>query len=154
MKRRELSAEERELWQQEVAGKQSDPALKKPKAEKQPKAAAVKKPAAPRATPPIHSLSAQDRKRFTAATIDATLDLHGLSESAAHQRLERFMDAAVRQGKRRVVVITGKGRGILQASVPAWLEAPRLRAHIAAISLAPPEKGGEGALLVLLKKPR
>ena len=153
MKRRELSKEERELWQQEVAGKQPEAASKKPKAEKQPKAAAVKKSAAARANAPVHALSAQDKKRFTAATIDATLDLHGLNESAAHQRLERFIVTAVRQGQRRLVVITGKGKGVLKAAVPVWLEAPRLRAHIAAISAAPPEKGGEGALLVLLKKP-
>ena len=149
MKRRELSKEERELWQQEVAGKK--PSVKNPV----PKAAVgseLKQKAISAKITPSQSLSAKEKKRI-ADTIEAIIDLHGLSEAAAHARLARFIAVAVQQRKRRLLVITGKGGGVLKTAVPQWLDAPALRQHIAALATAPREKGGEGALLVLLKKP-
>ncbi len=58
--------------------------------------------------------------------------------------------------RRRVLVITGKGRdfgeGVLRDAVPRWLNEDSIRPMIRAFSHAAPKHGGEGALYVLLKR--
>jgi DNA-nicking Smr family endonuclease len=90
------------------------------------------------------------------ARIEARIDLHGMTQDEAHAALIRFVTRAHESGKRHVAVITGKGsrgEGVLKRAVPRWLELPELRGKISAIRHAPPEKGGEGVLHLLLKKP-
>lgn len=89
--------------------------------------------------------------------IDKTLDLHGMTQAAAHHALLRFVTLAVRQEKRTLLVITGKGSrlaggGVLRRLLPLWLEEPPLRAHILACTHARTEDGGEGAFYVRLRK--
>jgi DNA-nicking Smr family endonuclease len=89
--------------------------------------------------------------------IDARLDLHGMTQAAAHRALARFIIEAAGDGARMALVITGKGRGgegILRAAVPRWLNEPALRAQIVAIAPAPPQLGGSGALCVRLRRSR
>ena len=89
--------------------------------------------------------------------IDARLDLHGMTQEAAHRALARFIAEAAGDGARLALVITGKGRGgegILRAAVPRWLNEPALRARIVAIAPAPPQLGGGGALCVSLRRSR
>lgn len=85
--------------------------------------------------------------------IEAKLDLHGMTQEQAHDALFGFIARCHGAGKRHVVVITGKGTGVLKRAVPRWLELPALRRHVSAMAHARPEKGGEGVLHVLLKKP-
>lgn len=89
-----------------------------------------------------------------ASKVEATLDLHGLTQAEAHEKLLHFVERAHRQGKRHLLIITGIGKGVLKTAVPLWLDAPNIREHIAAMGPAALEKGGEGALHVLLKKPK
>ena len=89
--------------------------------------------------------------------IEDKLDLHGLSQDQAHQNLIRFINRAVQQNLRHVLVITGKGRdgqGVLRQQVPKWLKDAPLAAHINAISNAQPQDGGTGALYIRLKRRR
>lgn len=91
--------------------------------------------------------------------MEASLDLHGLSQEEAHQALARFLARAAQAGRRCVLVVTGKGvkaggEGILRASVPRWLNAPELRAQVLAFTYAAPKDGGTGALYILLKRRR
>lgn len=91
--------------------------------------------------------------------IDARLDLHGRTQTAAHRALADFVAAARADGRRCVLVITGRGLspdgpGILKRSVPRWLEEPALRRHLLAIAPAQPRHGGAGALYLLLRKMR
>ncbi len=85
----------------------------------------------------------------------AKLDLHGLTEAAAHKSLLSFLAAAHRRGDRLVLVVTGKGeagRGVLHQMVPRWLgEAPMVKI-IAEQRWAHRRHGGEGALYVYLRK--
>ena len=53
-----------------------------------------------------------------------------------------------------VLVITGKGRGVLREEVPRWLNEPGLRDAVLSFAYARPADGGEGALYVLLKRRR
>ena len=63
------------------------------------------------------------------------------------------------EGRRCVIVITGRGRvseggGVLRREVPGWLNSPRVRPIVLAISLATPRDGGPGAMYVLLRRLR
>jgi DNA-nicking Smr family endonuclease len=90
--------------------------------------------------------------------IDATIDLHGLTQPVAHAALSRFIVGSAEMGRRCLLVITGKGNregsGILRSEVPRWLSEPDLRGRILTYSHAQPKHGGQGALYVLLKRRR
>ena len=111
-----------------------------------------------------------ERLRKGKMEIDGKLDLHGLTRAEAHRRLRSFITAAQIQGKRCVLVITGKGSsrqktddapfmqsekaGILREAVPKWLTAPDLQPLVIDIRHAQPKHGGSGALYVLLRRSR
>ena len=89
--------------------------------------------------------------------IEGRLDLHGLTQAEAHRELGDFLATAQDGGRRCVLVITGKGRGVegggvLRAAVPRWLNEPGQRECVVAFCHATPRDGGEGALYILLRK--
>ena len=89
--------------------------------------------------------------------IEARLDLHGMTAAQAERHLSRFINGALGDGKRCVLVITGKGannNGVLKRLVPMWLKAPPLGARVLALSQAIPSDGGDGALYVMLRRSR
>jgi DNA-nicking Smr family endonuclease len=87
--------------------------------------------------------------------IDARIDLHGMTQEEAHRALLRFLARAYEDGRRAVLVITGKGgEGLLRAGVPRWLAEASVRGMILAIEEAQPRHGGAGAKYVLLRKKR
>ena len=98
------------------------------------------------------------RLRRGQVTIEARLDLHGMTQSEAHDRVYRFLEAARNNSLRTVLVITGKGLrrdgqiGVLRGAVPRWLNEPPLRDWIKAFDHAAPRDGGEGALYILLRR--
>lgn len=97
--------------------------------------------------------------------IDATLDLHGLTQVQAETRLGHFIDFAAIRGDRVLLVITGKGtaedadlppfgeapRGILRRRFLEWVEQAPLRRRIASVRQAHQRHGGRGAFYVFLK---
>lgn len=89
----------------------------------------------------------------------ARLDLHGHTLDKAHRVLAGFIDRAAADGRRCVLVITGKGRigqtgGTIRSEFPHWLNQGPLRARILAFAEAQPKDGGAGAFYVLLRKRR
>tara|TARA_R110000787_G_scaffold63679_11_gene144286 strand:- start:391541 stop:392140 length:600 start_codon:yes stop_codon:yes gene_type:complete len=92
--------------------------------------------------------------------IEATLDLHGHTQTAAHRALEAFLAASFNAGRRTVRVITGKGDredgrpGVLKDAVPRWLNELPMRQWVAGFSYAPRQDGGEGALHIRVKRRR
>ncbi|MFQ5773801.1 MAG: Smr/MutS family protein [Kiloniellaceae bacterium] len=91
--------------------------------------------------------------------VEASLDLHGLTQVEAQRELAAFLAEAHAAGKRCVLVITGKGvtkeaGGVLRAQVPRWLNLPPNRARVLAFAYAQPRHGGHGALYVLLRRRR
>ena len=89
--------------------------------------------------------------------IDGRLDLHGMTQDAAHAALNGFVLRAYDAGRRCLLVITGKGQaggGVLKTEGPRWLNLPVLRSKILGFSYAQPKDGGDGALYVLLKRHR
>ena len=83
------------------------------------------------------------------------LDLHGLDQDRARAVLSQFVLRAHAEGRRAILVITGKGAlgaGVLRRRVPEWLAEPPLRGMVAGVSEAHRRHGGEGALYVAIKR--
>ena len=110
----------------------------------------------------------QDRLDRGLIVPDATLDLHGMTQTAAHRALAHFLRGARERDHRLIVVVTGKGNprapdaaawtqsphGVLKDMVPRWLAEPGLSQWIARVQQAHIRHGGGGALYVYLRKPR
>ena len=97
--------------------------------------------------------------------IDATLDLHGMTQARAEAALVHFVKARAARGDRTLLVSTGKGikktgylqleqKGVLREMVPRWLNARDLAPLVAGIETAHQGHGGGGALYVRLKRRR
>ena len=100
-----------------------------------------------------------DRLRRGQLRPEVRLDLHGMKQDQAHKALIKFIEGSQAEGHRCVMVITGRGRaseggGVLRREVPGWLNSPRVRSIVLAISMAIPRDGGSGALYVLLRRLR
>ncbi|MEM7520533.1 MAG: Smr/MutS family protein [Pseudomonadota bacterium] len=97
---------------------------------------------------------------------EGKIDLHGMTLNRAHPALSRFVMAAHRDGKRLVLVITGKGKskddggpipvryGVLRHQVPQWLAMPPLSSVVLQVSQAHLSHGGSGAYYVYLRRLR
>lgn len=108
----------------------------------------------------------QDRLRRGLLEPEARIDLHGMTQGAAHRTLFTWLHAAHGRGHRLVLVVTGKGNpkndenapwmtsahGVLKQMAPRWLNEPGLAALIAQVSPAHVKHGGDGALYVYLRK--
>jgi DNA-nicking Smr family endonuclease len=99
--------------------------------------------------------------RAGAHAIDARIDLHGRGRDAAVGDLERFVAGAAGRGARCLLVIHGRGHGsdgagpVLRPAVWEWLaSAAAERCGVLAFSSARPSDGGDGATLMLLRRPR
>ena len=95
--------------------------------------------------------------------IESILDLHGNTLDESKKKVARFIDENYNNKKRLILIITGKGerssvdfgwkgKGILKENVPKWLNSEFLSNKVLWFDKAPREKGGDGALLVYLKK--
>jgi len=77
------------------------------------------------------------------------INLIGRSVDEATQELERYLDRAFLAGLPRVRVIHGHGAGILRRGVREFLKS---HPHVATITEAPQNEGGQGATLVELRQ--
>ncbi len=182
-KGRRLSAEEEKLWKK-VADTatpiSSRAAIERPIQKPQPQKVATSIPkfrigeravttaTETRIQPPDHPLR-MDRKTFARmkrgkSAPEARIDLHGMTVDLAHSALLAFLLRSHAEGKRLVLVITGKGgrsqnhdpipqpTGILKRQVPTWLEQPPLRQIVLQTTTAHQRHGGSGALYVYLRR--
>ncbi|WP_439572192.1 Smr/MutS family protein [Phreatobacter sp.] len=176
-----LSADDRKVWQHVTASVtpldpvRALPAEPEPEPEPvahpipvaapaipaRPVAAALRRPLP--AAPPLAPLEKTLRRRLArgAAEPEARIDLHGLTQDAAHRRLIGFLRRSQAEGLKLVVVITGKGsrtadphaeRGVLRRVVPEWLMRPDLRALVIGFEEAAAAHGGGGALYVRIRR--
>lgn len=95
---------------------------------------------------------------------EGKIDLHGMTLDQAHPALTGFILRAQGQGKRLVLVITGKGkskhddgpipvrRGVLKHQVPQWLVMPPLAGAVLQVAEAHLRHGGTGAYYVYLRR--
>ncbi len=133
------------------------------------------KPSYTPATPaPLGQFDRRTRQKLTRGNVDieARLDLHGHTAAIAHSELLRFLVSCRDQGKRTVLVITGKGcspfarhtlhgadhfhtperQGRLRRLIPEWLNEYPFRSHVSGFQPAHPRHGGGGAFYVRLRK--
>jgi DNA-nicking Smr family endonuclease len=193
MSRRRLKPEEMELWRKVAQTteklhperKHTEAPLPKPSPRKAPKARMESFDLGQNASPKEHghdiAPSMSDRLKATPLHMDrktfgrlkrgklvpeGKLDLHGMTMDQAHPTLMAFILRAHAQGKRLVLVITGKGkdrdeggpiparRGVLRHNVPHWLSTPPLAQAVLQVSEAHIKHGGGGAYYVYLRRAR
>jgi DNA-nicking Smr family endonuclease len=165
-RKRGLSEEEHALW--ETVAKQIKPLGKKLRPAKPAmisprEETPVEKKSAKPEVPPLAPLGRRERAQLSRGRkqIDARLDLHGMTQTHAHQALSSFLRRAHHDGFGFVLVITGKGktgagadRGVLRRQVPQWLSLPEFRALVVGFEEAHIGHGGAGALYVRIRRPK
>ncbi len=138
--------------------------------QQQPGKTAAAPKAKPAATPPPQPFDTRSAKRIARGRreIDARLDLHGMRQTDAHAALHRFILRCQAEGRRHVLIITGKGsvadgedgrdfwqtsqRGVLRRLVPHWLSESSMRAAVVSFTESAAHHGGRGALYVTIRK--
>ena len=95
-------------------------------------------------------------------------DFHGYSIKKANSTIDQIISKCYKNGVQQILVITGKGihsknesnvfisseYNKLKNTIPLYIKnKPELASKIKNISTAPTEQGGEGALIINLKKP-
>ena len=154
----------------------SPPELRKTKSAFVGKPDSKSKPAPHRPLPSISDQVSKapvqmDQKAFTKLKRgklrpEGRIDLHGMTLDRAHPALTQFILTTHKQGKRLVLVITGKGKmrddggpipvrhGVLRHQVPQWLQMPPLSQAVLQITQAHISHGGGGAYYVYLRRQR
>lgn len=95
-------------------------------------------------------------RRLLSSVPEATLDLHGEREDSAQRALTEFLVHSRRRGRRVVLVVVGKGNrspgrvGWLRFAVVDWIADGPLAHAVQALRTAPRERGGQGALVLVL----
>lgn len=89
--------------------------------------------------------------------LEASVDLHGLTQHEAHALLLSFLARAHAAGIRHVLVITGKGAslgsdGVLRRAVPSWLATGPFQPLVGGYESAARHHGGAGALYIRLRR--
>ena len=95
--------------------------------------------------------------------IESRLDLHGFTVEESKEKVFNFILSNYKSKKRLLLLITGKGQrlsvsegwrgtGKLKENVPLWLNSVQLSKYILWFDSANRENGGEGALMIYLKK--
>ena len=103
------------------------------------------------------ALSKKNIRNFSKGNvfIENKLDLHGYNLVEAKNLLENFINQSVENGKRLILVITGKGKvgeGIIKNNIISWLNTKDFRNKILAVNYAPKKHGGSGAIYIFLRK--
>lgn len=94
---------------------------------------------------------------------DMSIDLHGHSLAAAHNRLNQALAQALAQDARILLVVTGKPpksaeragasrRGAIRGEIGHWLETSPYADRIASVRIAHPRHGGDGAIYLILRR--
>jgi DNA-nicking Smr family endonuclease len=91
-------------------------------------------------------------------SIQAHVDLHGLTRDEARIRVEGFLHESRLRSRRCVLIIHGRGLNskdqipVLKESVRIWLTRGRISRSVLAFATARPTDGGAGAVYVLLRR--
>lgn len=94
---------------------------------------------------------------------EMSIDLHGHSLAAAHNRLNQALAQALAQDARTLLVVTGKPpknsaatggarRGAIRGEIGHWLETSPYADRIASVRIAHPRHGGDGAIYLILRR--
>ena len=90
--------------------------------------------------------------------VQAHVDLHGLTQTEAKDKVGRFVAESRRAGHRCVLLVHGRGLHskdqipVLKQAVRSWLERGQIARSVLAFASARPCDGGAGAVYVLLRR--
>jgi DNA-nicking Smr family endonuclease len=158
------------------------PAAPSPRALRKSKSVILGKPVGP-SRGPVHNLAPAIHDHIRQAPVqmdqksfgklkrgklrpEGKIDLHGMTLDRAHPVLTGFVMNAHAQGKRLVLVVTGKGKqrdeggpipvrhGVLRHQVPQWLAMQPMKSVVLQIAQAHISHGGGGAYYVYLRRNR
>lgn len=93
-------------------------------------------------------------------SIQGHLDMHGMNAEQARTALSGFLRRSYMEGKRSVLVITGRGlnspdgQGVLRQELSSWLTQAPLKRIVLAFATAQPRHGGSWAVYLLLRRMR
>ncbi|MBV8360651.1 MAG: Smr/MutS family protein [Deltaproteobacteria bacterium] len=93
-------------------------------------------------------------------SIQAHIDLHGMTQPDAKAALTEFILESVHKGRRAVLVVHGRGlrspggRPVLKHATAQWLSHGAIGAYVLAFTTARIYDGGAGAVWVLLRRER
>lgn len=98
-----------------------------------------------------------NRLRKGRVPIQRDLDLHGLDTETAREAVFDVLRQMWQRRERGLLIVHGRGLHseagpVLKSSLPGWLAAPPHGRRILGFLTAPPDLGGAGATLVLLRK--
>ena len=104
--------------------------------------------------PPPGTLTKKIVKKLATKKIEtsATLDLHGLNIEDARASFLSFLDTCWKYKYSYVLIITGKGKGILKNAFIEWLKEDEIFPLIIGYSIAHRLQGGDGAFVLHLRK--
>jgi DNA-nicking Smr family endonuclease len=117
--------------------------------------------------PPGTDRRTAEKLRKGKIPVDRRLDLHGLTQAQAQDKLQKTLTDFYVSGSRVILVITGKGStkkasenwldpepGVLRNKLPVWLQSPPLDGIVLDFCHARQKDGGQGAFYVLLRRKR
>ncbi|MDD5309078.1 MAG: Smr/MutS family protein [Deltaproteobacteria bacterium] len=90
-------------------------------------------------------------------SVQAHLDLHGLTRDEAREKVDAFIRGMHAEGKRCVLIVHGRGLRskdnvpVLKTKLAAWLTRGAMGRRVLAYASARPSDGGTGAVYVLLR---
>ncbi|MGA2411524.1 MAG: Smr/MutS family protein [Candidatus Binataceae bacterium] len=93
-------------------------------------------------------------------SVQAHIDLHGLFQADAKEKLNQFIVDSVHKGLRAVLVVHGRGlrspggQAVLKHAAAQWLSHGVMGGYVLAFTTAQSYDGGAGALWVLLRRER
>lgn len=100
--------------------------------------------------PKRQDVNTLSRRQTRNIQFEITLDLHGLTEVQAEEKLKSFIYQCLGKNIRTALVITGKGGNIVRLCVESWLLShPEV---IASFQPAQQKHGGQGAFYVFIKR--
>ena len=95
--------------------------------------------------------------------VNAILDLHGKKVKESKVSVYNFIKYNYEKSNRLLLIITGKGKrlgvedgwkgkGVLKSMLPKWLNSIALSKYIVWFDNAPKDQGGDGALMIYMRK--
>lgn len=93
-------------------------------------------------------------------SVQAHIDLHGLYQADAKEKLTQFIVESVQKGLRAVLVVHGRGlrspggQAVLKHAAAQWLSHGVMGGYVLAFTTAQAYDGGAGAMWVLLRRER
>jgi len=103
---------------------------------------------------PIKNLNAVIFSKNDGKHSSKILDLHGFNIDQAYEVVCKFIFSAYNNNIREILIITGKSNQdySIKSEIQRWFELTKLSSYILNFKFATPNQGGEGALLIKLKK--